>query len=46
MPEPMPKYGQHTWAILEQLGYEQEPIEAMIEGGVAGIEWSEKYLPE
>lgn len=42
----MPKYGQHTREILERLGYEQEQIEAMIEDGVAGLRWSDKYLPE
>ncbi|WP_291731170.1 CoA transferase [Leisingera sp. F5] len=46
IPGPAPKYGGHTRAILERLGYAPEQAEAMIAGGAAGEAWSEKYLPE
>jgi crotonobetainyl-CoA:carnitine CoA-transferase CaiB-like acyl-CoA transferase len=46
IPGPMPKYGQHTRAILARLGYGEEAIESMIAKGAAGESWSEKYLPE
>lgn len=46
IPGPMPKYGQHTKAILESIGYSDSEITAMLETGAAGESWSEKYLPE
>lgn len=46
IPGPMPKYGQHTRSILTRLGYEDQRIEQMITDGIAGTDWSDKYLPE
>ncbi|MCB4457059.1 CoA transferase [Leisingera sp. McT4-56] len=46
IPGPMPKYGQHTRAILERLGYSEAEAAAMAASGAAGDSWSEKYLPE
>jgi len=46
IPGPMPKYGEHTREILQDIGYDIVTIEAMLKSGVAGSSWSEKYLPE
>lgn len=46
IPGPMPKYGQHTQAILTQLGYSGEEIQSMLENKEAGLSWSHNYLPE
>ena len=46
IPGPMPKYGAHTMAILNQIGFTRSQIDTMLERGEAGIQWSEKYLPE
>ena len=46
IPGPMPKYGQHTRSVLTRLGFDKSAIDAMIESGVAGLGWSDKYLPE
>ena len=45
-PSPAPKFGAQTRELLAELGYDNEEIEAMIEEGVAGENWSEQYLPE
>ena len=46
IPGPMPKYGQHTRSVLTRLGFDQHAIDTMIETGVAGLAWSDDYLPE
>ncbi|WP_420547968.1 CoA transferase [Curvivirga sp.] len=46
IPGYMPKYGQHTHKILQDAGYSDAEIASMIQQGIAGREWSEKYLPE
>ncbi len=46
IPGPMPKYGQHTSAILARLGYDNGQIDEMIADGVVAEAWSEKCLPE
>ena len=46
IPTPMPKYGAHTREILGRLGYADNEIQTMLTNGTAGLEWSEKYLPE
>ena len=46
VPGPMPKYGEHTFEILERTGFNRAQIEKMIETGAAGLQWSDKYLPE
>lgn len=46
IPGPMPKYGADTRAVLEEVGFDEGQITAMIETGAAGESWSEKYLPE
>jgi crotonobetainyl-CoA:carnitine CoA-transferase CaiB-like acyl-CoA transferase len=44
-PRPAPKFGAQTREILSELGYAAEEIERLIQGGVAGERWSERYLP-
>ncbi len=46
IPGPMPKYGEHTYEILERIAFTRARIERMIETGATGLQWSEKYLPE
>ena len=46
IPEPMPKYGEHTKEILSRIGYSDLAIDQLINDGVVGVSWSEKYLPE
>lgn len=46
IPDPMPKYGEHTREILQQIGYDRTRIDVMLQNGSAGLKWSEKYLPE
>ena len=46
IPGPMPKYGEHTFEILERIAFTRAQIERMTETGAAGLQWSEKYLPE
>ena len=46
IPGPMPKYGQHTIEILRRIGYDRATINDMLQNGIAGVSWSEKYLPE
>ncbi len=46
IPAPMPKYGEHTREILSGLGYGETEIDDMIRDRVAGLQWSERYLPE
>lgn len=46
IPGPMPKYGQHTRAILARLGYTDPQIDDLIAAGAAGTSWSDKFLPE
>ncbi|MES0883842.1 CoA transferase [Roseibium sp. SCP14] len=46
IPDPMPKYGEHTREILQRIGFDPERIEKMVADGSAGLQWSEKYLPE
>lgn len=46
IPGPMPKYGEHTEAILRRLGYDDASIDEMLKTGAVGVSWSEKYLPE
>ncbi len=45
VPADAPKYGQHTVAVLTELGYGAEEIEEMARSGTAGLSWSEEYLP-
>jgi len=46
IPGPMPKYGEHTREVLASLGFAEAEIEDMIRERVAGLQWSDKYLPE
>ena len=46
IPGPMPKYGQHTRQILRDLGYSDNEINTLLQQGIAGLSWSENYLPE
>ncbi len=46
IPGPMPKYGQHTRAVLERVGYDADTIDAMLAERVAGLAWSDRFLPE
>lgn len=46
LPNPMPKYGEHTVAVLQSLGFTQTEIDQMIEEGSAGTQWAERYLPD
>ena len=46
IPPAMAKYGEHTKEVLTSIGYDEEAIEQMIASGVAGMQWSDKYLPE
>ena len=46
VPSHMPPYGRHTRQILARLGYDRAAIDSMIQAGIAGEGWSEKYLPE
>lgn len=42
---PAEKYGMSTTAILRELGYTIEAIEAMLHDGAVSESWSEEYLP-
>ncbi|WP_419906153.1 CoA transferase [Hoeflea sp.] len=46
VPGPMPKPGADGRAILAGVGYSADDIDAMIEEGVVGEKWCDKYLPE
>ncbi|MEM7207997.1 MAG: CoA transferase [Pseudomonadota bacterium] len=46
IPEPMPKYGRDTRKILSRLAYNEDEVQTLIDNGVVGTGWSEKYLPE
>ena len=46
IPGPVPKYGGHARAILASLGYDGAEIGDMIRKRVAGLQWSDKHLPE
>lgn len=46
IPGPAPKYGEHTVAILLELGYTDSEIDDMLASGAAATQWSERYLPE
>ncbi len=46
VPGPAPKYGDHTRQILGALGYDAEQIDSLLEQGVIGESWSERYFPE
>jgi len=46
IPGPAPKYGAHTREILNELGFDDAEIDALIAAGSAGESWSERYLPE
>ncbi|WP_282182961.1 hypothetical protein [Aliiroseovarius marinus] len=43
--KPSEKFGTSTRAILGELGYADEAIDAMIKSGDVGTSWSEEYLP-
>ncbi|MEM9140948.1 MAG: hypothetical protein AAGB15_14070 [Pseudomonadota bacterium] len=45
IPGPAPKYGQHTRAILAELGLREDETDDMIENGIAAERWSDRYLP-
>ncbi|WP_439887242.1 CoA transferase [Pseudomonas sp. MBLB4123] len=45
LPGRMAKYGDHTSAVLQQLGCTAGEVEQMIEQGVAARQWSLRYLP-
>lgn len=46
IPDPMPKPGRDTGAILSRLGYDKTKIASMVQRGAVGLQWSERYLPE
>ena len=46
IPGPMPKYGQHSEPIMQDWGYDEPSIKSLIESGIVGKEWSNRYLPE
>jgi crotonobetainyl-CoA:carnitine CoA-transferase CaiB-like acyl-CoA transferase len=45
VPADAPKYGEHTTAVLAELGYEPDEIAEMVRTGAAGLSWSAEYLP-
>jgi crotonobetainyl-CoA:carnitine CoA-transferase CaiB-like acyl-CoA transferase len=45
-PTPAEKYGIETRQILTELGYSDQEIRNMFEGGVVSESWSEQYLPD
>jgi crotonobetainyl-CoA:carnitine CoA-transferase CaiB-like acyl-CoA transferase len=44
-PRPSEKYGASTRAVLTELGYSADEIDAMIEQGIASESWSSEYFP-
>ena len=46
IPGPMPKYGEHTRAVLRRIGFDQPTIDDMLATGDAAEQWSDRYLPE
>ena len=44
-PRPSEKYGASTRAVLTELGYSADEIDAMIEQGIAAESWSGEYFP-
>ncbi|MEM9604964.1 MAG: CoA transferase [Pseudomonadota bacterium] len=46
VPGPMPRYGEHTRAVLARIGFDDTEIYAMLDNGDAAERWSTRYLPE
>lgn len=45
IPTDAPKYGEHTEAILTELGYGPDEIDQILAAGAAWLSWSTEYLP-
>jgi crotonobetainyl-CoA:carnitine CoA-transferase CaiB-like acyl-CoA transferase len=43
---PAEKYGASTRQILQELGFDEQKIDAIIDERTAAVQWSEFYLPE
>ena len=46
IPDHAPKYGQHTREILEEVGYTNLEIDALIHDQVVSESWCDDYLPD
>lgn len=46
LPKAMPKYGQDSRNILNDLGYDAQQIDRWIDAGVVAEQWSQRYLPD
>jgi crotonobetainyl-CoA:carnitine CoA-transferase CaiB-like acyl-CoA transferase len=45
IPSDAPKYGEHTDALLLEVGYTPSEIDELVSSGAAGRQWSDDYLP-
>ena len=45
VPTDAPQYGEHTAAVLGELGYGPDEVDELVRIGVAGLTWSDEYLP-
>jgi crotonobetainyl-CoA:carnitine CoA-transferase CaiB-like acyl-CoA transferase len=45
VPADAPKYGEHTTAVLAEIGYDPDEITQMLQERAAGLSWSQEYLP-
>ncbi|MDZ7842905.1 MAG: CoA transferase [Gammaproteobacteria bacterium] len=46
IPDPAPKYGEHTERVLKRLGFDDDAVQRLSALGVVAGRWSERYLPE
>lgn len=46
IPDPAPKYGEHTERVLKRLGFDDDAVQRLSALGVVAGRWSERYLSE